>query len=145
MLDTLAKIGIGGLTGLADSKQKKGYYVPMFNWAGNGVARGGIQYLANPNYRDYASGGRMLSSLFGGDEEEGGDTFKALGERLNTMLSKPMFQQDTIYNYPLNTQEYTMPSVAGVGGNTIGGTNGAYDSMYYGLPTKGYTKPNWLK
>lgn len=93
----LLDFGLGGLSGFSDSFQKKGYYMPMSNWAGNGLARSGIQYFANPNYRDYASGGRMLGSLFGGNnqEEDGeldGDygsnsTFNALG-KLSTMGGK---------------------------------------------------------
>lgn len=62
--NVLGNILFGGLTGLADSLQSPGYYMPSFNWAGNGLAKGGIQYYANPNYRDYASGGQILSSLF---------------------------------------------------------------------------------
>lgn len=31
------------------------------NWAGNGLARTGIGYMRNPNYRDYTSAGQALA------------------------------------------------------------------------------------
>lgn len=69
----LGNILFGGLTGLADSIQSPGYYMPSFNWAGNGLARGNVQYYANPNYRDYASGGQILSSLFRDRDRDSGN------------------------------------------------------------------------
>lgn len=96
--NVLGNVLFGGLTGLADSMQQPGYYMPSFNWAGNGIARGGIQYYQNPNYRDYASGGQILSSLFrdrqdskndeiGNNDNKNDLSYEILG-RLSTMNNK---------------------------------------------------------
>ena len=69
ILDTLSNIGVGGLSGFGDSYQQRGWYMPQFNYAGNGLAKNSMSYFANPNYRDYTSGGRALSSLFGNDKD----------------------------------------------------------------------------
>ena len=54
---------IGGVTGFGQAFQQPGKYYVQANWAGNGLARTGLGYMANPNYRDYFSGGRALSAL----------------------------------------------------------------------------------
>lgn len=145
IMDSLKSIGIGGLTGYADATQDRGWYVPNFQYIGNGLARSDMDFLTNPKYRDYASGGKMLGTMLDNEEDNNnnGNIFGSLRQRLDTMLNKPMFQQETIYNYPLNTQEYKMPKVGGLGGNTIGGTNEAYN--IYGLPVQQIQKPDWLK
>ena len=40
-------------------------YIPYMtaNWAGNGLAKTGIGYMINPNYRDYVSAGQALGAL----------------------------------------------------------------------------------
>ena len=123
----------GGIYGLANATQRKGQYVPMFNWQGNGIARGGLQYLANPDYTNMYDTAQAASASFSGDRK-GSSIIDSLRQRFQRD-NKPMFQLDTIYKYPLNTQEYKMPQLGNVGGNTIGGTQGAYDNMY-ALPTR---------
>lgn len=128
----------GGLYGLANASQKRGQYVPMFNWQGNGLARGGMEYLSNPDYTNmYDAAQATSASLFGNKKDkQNRDTFGSMKERLSTMLGKPLFGIDNSNPYGLNTKEYTLPEVAGVGGGTIGGQG--YNPQYYsyGLPTQ---------
>ena len=127
--ENLMSIGIGGLTGLADSMQDKGWYIPQFQYAGNGLAKNSMQFLANPDYRDYTSGGRALASLFGGDNsnEEGITPSKLFNNLFNTEKA----------SFPLKTTTYNLPQVGNVGGGTIGDYGNAYNSFYsYNLPTQ---------
>lgn len=132
----------GGLTGFADATQKKGYYIPMSNWAGNGLARTGVQYMANPDYRDYASGGRMLGAGLSGRNKKqngGSDTFGSMKERLSTMLGQPIFGNDSGPQYALKTQEYQLPQIGDVGGGSIGGYGDIYNQQSYRLPTQDFS------
>lgn len=129
----------GGLFGLADATQSRGQYVPSFNWQGNGLARGGMQYMANPNYRNYGDAAQMTSSMFNGqkkDKEEDRDTFGSMGERLSTMLGKPMFGIDNSNPYGLNTKEFSLPQIGSIGGGAIGGQGYNPQLFSYGLPVQ---------
>ena len=123
---------LGGLVGGADSIQPKGMYVPMANWQGNGLARTGIQYLVNPNYRDYASGARMLSSIFGNNKNK-----KSNDEEIKPSDIFSNIFEDYTVSYPLKTTQYQMPKVGDVGGGSVGGYGNAYNSFYdYSLPVE---------
>ncbi len=120
----------GGLYGLADTTQSKGQYVPMFSWQGNGLARGGIQYLANPDYRNYGDAAQMISSLFGKNDsrKEGGNSPSQLFNNLFNTQSA---------SFPLKTTTYNLPQIGNIGGGTIGDYGNAYNSFYnYGLPVQ---------
>ena len=118
----------GGLYGLADATQSKGQYVPMFNWQGNGLASGGMQYLANPNYRDYASGAQMFGSLFNKNND---NSIVKPSQLFNSLFNTQKAQ------YPLKTTTYLLPQVGNVGGGTIGDYGNAYNSFYdYSLPSQ---------
>jgi hypothetical protein len=55
---------IAGLwSGIGDMMSGNKYTPYMTaNWAGNGLARTGIGYMLNPNYRDYVSAGQALGA-----------------------------------------------------------------------------------
>ena len=53
----------GGLYGFNANNQKKGYYLPTFNYTGNGLARGGLQYYSNPNYVNPYDAAQATSSV----------------------------------------------------------------------------------
>ena len=122
----------GGLYGFNANNQKKGYYLPTFNYMGNGLARGGLQYYSNPNYVNPYDAAQATSSAL--NNQKFGNFIDSLRQRFQKD-NNPMFQLDTIYKYPLKTQEYKMPQLGNMGGNAIGGTQGAYDNMYT-LPTQ---------
>lgn len=57
---------IAGLwSGIGEFMNSNNKYQPYMtaNWAGNGLARTGIGYMINPNYRDYASAGQALAAI----------------------------------------------------------------------------------
>ena len=50
----------GGIYGLANATQDKGWYIPQFQYAGNGLAKNSMQYFANPDYTNmYDANGRI--------------------------------------------------------------------------------------
>ena len=60
-------------------------YIPYItaNWAGNGLAKTGIGYMVNPNYRDYVSAGQALGAsnfknLFSSSEKSNCASFERL-------------------------------------------------------------------
>jgi len=132
---------LGGMAGGADSSQSnqpRGYYIPRASWRGNGIADTGIQYLANPYYRDerdYSSGGRMLGSIFGGSSLK-----DILGMTGMGGSSESEGLSGGGGGFPLLTQAFNLPSLFSgnnaIGGNTIGDYGNAYNSFYdYSLPT----------
>lgn len=60
----LKDILISGVAGLGEGLNPRGKYYVQSNWRGNGLANTGIGYLANPNYRDWASGAAAASALW---------------------------------------------------------------------------------
>lgn len=122
----------GGLYGFNANNQRKGYYLPTFNYMGNGLARSGLQYYSDPNYVNPYDAAQATSSVL--NNQKFGNFIDSLKQRFQKD-NNPMFQLDTIYKYPLKTQEYKMPQLGNMGGNVIGGTQGAYDNMY-NLPTQ---------
>lgn len=125
-------VGVGLMSALQDAFNKPGEYYVKTNWRGNGLADTGIGYMQNPNYvNPYDYMNALTSSLYNRKENNFMDSLKQRFQNDN----KPMFQLDTIYKYPLKTQEYKMPQLGNIGGNIIGGTQGAYDNMYT-LPTQ---------
>ena len=121
---------LGGLTGLADATQDRGQYAPIFNWGGNGLAKGGVQYFAKPNYRDYASGGRMLGAALGSYGRDNED-IKRPSELFNTLFGGESLK------YPLNTTTYQLPTIGNIDFGTVGGVGDSYKNLYdYSLPTQ---------
>lgn len=47
---TLGNLGTGLAMGWGTQGQQPGTYIPMSNWAGNGIAHSGLQYIPNYNY-----------------------------------------------------------------------------------------------
>jgi hypothetical protein len=126
-------VGVGLMSALQNAFNKPNKYYVSANYMGNGLARTGIEGLKNPNYvNPYDYMNALTSSLYGNNKESG--FIDSLKQRFQDD-NKPMFQLDTIYKYPLKTQEYKMPQLGNIGGNVIGGTQGAYDNMYT-LPTQ---------
>lgn len=116
----------GGIYGLANATQKKGQYVPMFNWQGNGIAKGGLQYLANPDYTNMYDAAQATSASLSGDKE--------IGNKKPSTLFNNMFNTQKA-SYPLKTETYYLPQVGNIGGGTIGNYGNAYNSFYdYNLP-----------
>jgi hypothetical protein len=119
----------GGIYGLANATQNKGQYVPIFNWQGNGIARGGLQYLANPDYTNMYDAAQASSASLSGRDKEADN--KKPSELFNSLFNT---QQAT---YPLRTTTYNLPQVGNIGGGTIGDYGNAYNSFYdYSLPTQ---------
>lgn len=149
---------IGGLSGGADSIQQRGWYTPQFQWSGNGLAKNSMQFLANPNYRDYASGGRMLSSALGGNNNR--DLFGSLGGKFKSLFGRQLgdggqtledINNPNLFgnNYGLPTSGYKIPEglQSFLGPNIYGQPNtlGGGEIGNYNLPTQqGYSKPSWL-
>lgn len=131
-------VGVGLLSGLNYAFNRPGEYYVKANWSGNGLANTGLGYISNPDYTNpYDAMNALTSTLYEGKKDKkSGDTFGSMKERLSTMLGKPLFGIDNSNPYGLNTKEYTLPEVAGVGGGTIGGQG--YNPQYYsyGLPTQ---------
>ena len=123
----------GGLYGMANATQPKGQYIPMFNWRGNGLAYGGLEFMADPRYKNMYDAAQTTSAVLN-NQGNGGSIIESLKQRFQAN-NKPMFQLDTIYKYPLKTQEYKMPQLGNIGGNVVGSTQGVYDNMYT-LPTQ---------
>jgi hypothetical protein len=132
-------VGVGLLSGLNYAFNRPGEYYVKANWSGNGLANTGLGYMSNPDYTNpYDAMNALTSTLYEGKKdkkEKDRDTFGSMKERLSTMLGKPLFGIDNSNPYGLNTKEYALPEVAGVGGGTIGG---GYNPQYYsyGLPTQ---------
>jgi hypothetical protein len=59
----LRDIGIGLLSGIAQAGNRKEQYMPIFNYAGNGLARIGGDMVSNNNYINPNSIGRIKASL----------------------------------------------------------------------------------
>lgn len=126
-------VGVGLMSALQNAFNKPNKYYVSANYMGNGLARTGIDSMRNPNYvNPYDYMNALTSSLYGNNKEN--SFIDSLKQRFQDD-DKSMFQLDTIYKYPLKTQEYKMPQLGNIGGNTIGGTQGAYDNMYT-LPTQ---------
>lgn len=126
-------VGVGLMSALQNAFNKPNKYYVSANYMGNGLARTGIEAIKNPNYvNPYDYMNALTSSLYGGNKDN--SFIDSLKQRFQ-QDNKPMFQLDTIYKYPLKTQEYKMPQLGNIGGNVIGGTQGAYDNMYT-LPTQ---------
>lgn len=126
-------VGVGLMSALQNAFNKPNQYYVSANYMGNGLARTGIEGFKNPNYvNPYDYMNALTSSLYGNDKEN--SLIDSLKQRFQNN-DKPMFQLDTIYKYPLKTQEYKMPQLGNIGGDVIGGTQGAYDDMY-SLPTQ---------
>lgn len=118
----------GGIYGLANATQKKGQYVPMFNWQGNGIAKGGLQYLANPDYTNMYDAAQATSASLSGNKE--------IDNKKPSTLFNNIFNTQKA-SYPLKTETYYLPQVGNIGGGTIGGYGNAYNSFYnYSLPTQ---------
>jgi hypothetical protein len=89
----------GGIYGLANATQPKGQYVPMFNWRGNGLAYGGLEFIADPRYKNMYDAAQATSAVLNNqgngndnnrqeDSSYGSDQlFNTLG-RLSTMGGK---------------------------------------------------------
>lgn len=125
-------VGVGLMSALQSAFNKPTKYYVSSNYLGNGLATVGTESIGNPNYvNPYDYMNALTSSLYNKKENNFIDSLKQRFQNDN----KPMFQLDTIYKYPLKTQEYKMPQLGNIGGNTIGGTQGVYDNMYT-LPTQ---------
>ncbi len=118
----------GGIYGLANATQKRGQYVPMFNWQGNGIAKGGLQYLANPDYINMYDAAQATSASLSRDKE--------ISDKKPSTLFNNIFNTQKA-SYPLKTETYHLPQVGNIGGGTIGDYGNAYNSFYdYNLPTQ---------
>lgn len=152
---------IGGLSGGADAIQQRGWYAPQFQWSGNGLAQNRMQFLANPKYRDYASGGRMLSSALRGNGDNSGSLFGSLGGKLQSLFGSQVdnggqtledINNPNLFgnNYGLPTSGYQIPEglQSFLGPNIYGQPNtlGGGDIGNYSLPTKDQSfKFSWEK
>lgn len=156
-IDVLKNIGLGGMTGYADSAQDRGWYIPQFQYAGNGLAKNSMQYFANPDYRDYTSGGMALGSVLGNGNNSG----SSLGGRLKSLFGKQAgeggqsiedINNPNLFgnNYGLPVQGYQIPdNLKGfLGPNIYGQPNvlGGGEMGNYTLPVQqSYSRPSWLK
>ena len=131
-------IGLGIVGGLSSTFNQPGNYYVKANYAGNGLANTDLGYMNNDNYVNPYDAMNALTSIMyeGKKDKQNGGIFDSMKERLSTMLGKPLFGIDNSNPYGLNTQEYTLPEVAGVGGGTIGGQRYNPQNYSYGLPTQ---------
>lgn len=135
-------IGLGIIGGLSSTFNQPGKYYVKANYAGNGLANTGLGYMNNDNYvNPYDAVNALTSILYeGGKDEQNGDTFGSMKERLSTMLGQPLFgNKGGQREYALKTQEYQLPQVGSVGGGSIGGYGDIYNQQEYRLPTQEYT------
>lgn len=80
-------IGIGALYGLANVSASNKYIPYMTaNWAGNGLARTGIGYMINPNYRNYADAAQSMAALY--NKNKLGSTDTGENRLLDSILGK---------------------------------------------------------
>lgn len=118
----------GGIYGLANATQDKGWYIPQFQYAGNGLAKNSMQYFANPDYTNMYDAAQATSASLSGDKE--------IGNKKPSTLFNNMFNTQKA-SYPLKTETYYLPQVGNIGGGTIGDYGNAYNSFYdYNLPTQ---------
>lgn len=121
-------VGVGLMSALQNAFNKPTKYYASSNYLGNGLASVGTEAIKNPNYvNPYDYMNALTSSLYNNNKNN--SFIDSLKQRFQ-QDNKPMFQLDTIYKYPLKTQEYKMPQLGNLGGNVIGSTQGAYDNMY---------------
>ena len=131
---------LGGGVGLGETLNRPGRYYATANYQGDGLARTGLEYLANMNRRDFTSAGNAIAALLGGNKNkkqnfvlsklsslrnrnEGSSPYTLQGE-----LKNPPYENYGKYNLPY--QNYQMPQ-------TSFNYNGVVPQQY-GLPTQSY-------
>lgn len=132
---------IGGLTGGADALNPRGKYYVRASYKGNGLADTGLGYMANPDYKSFADGAQMLSSLF--KRNKGNASSNSILAKLSALVNRnqggaPYTLQGELKNLPyegygnynLPYQNYQLPQ-------TSFNYNGVAPQQY-GLPTQSY-------
>ena len=132
---------IGGLSGGADALNPRGKYYVRASYKGNGLADTGLGYMANPDYKSFADGAQMLSSLF--KRNKGNTSSNSILAKLSALVNKnqggaPYTLQGELKNppyegygnYNLPYQNYQLPQ-------TSFNYNGVVPQNY-GLPTQSY-------
>ena len=132
---------MGGLSGGASSLNPRCKYYVRANYKGNGRAETGIGYMANPDYKSFADGAQMLSSLFKRNNNNASGNsilakLSALVDKnkssapytLQGELKNPPYEDYGNYNLPY--QNYQLPQ-------TSFNYNGVAPQQYR-LPTQSY-------
>lgn len=71
---------LGGGVGLGETLTPRSYYLPTISYRGNGLASIYGSQQANPNYRDWTSGGLAVNRLLQGSKDNNGDSLFNLGQ-----------------------------------------------------------------
>lgn len=129
---------LGGGVGLGETLNRPGRYYATANYQGDGLARTGLEYLANRNRRDFTSAGNAIAALLGGNKKQNFVLSKLSSLRNRNQSGAPYTLQGELKNppyegygnYNLPYQNYQLPQ-------TSFNYNGVVPQNY-GLPTQSY-------
>lgn len=133
---------MGGLSGGANALNPRGKYYVTANYKGNGLANTGIDYMANPDYKSFANGAQMLSSLF---KRNNSDTSSnSILNKLSALVNKnqgsaPYTLQGELKNHPYEGYgNYNLPYKKYELPQTSFDYNGVVVPKQYKLPTQSF-------
>lgn len=105
----LGNLGTGLAMGWGTQGQRPGTYVPMSNWAGNGLAHSGLQYIPNYNYVnpfDALNAGFAQRGKSQQQQDANNDTRDRLINLFNKSNDRVQYRLQNVYG-----------KLAGLGGN----------------------------
>lgn len=120
----LGNLGAGLAMGWGTQGQSQGEYIPMSNWAGNGLARTRLQYIPNDSYVnpfDALNAGFAQRRRSQQQQDTNNDARDRLINSFNKSTDKSLYGLQNVYGKlaGLGTDQYGMrkPGVAGNIGN----------------------------
>ena len=136
---------IGGLAGYNQGAQKRGQYYVDANYAGNGLARTGLGYIENKNYKEPFDMATMLTNIQGGgngsniDFGKYGSLLKGAFGKLGSKAVQLFGSSSGDGSAKLAIDEYVNGYPEGWGSSSVGQSIGEYMKGYspytdYSLP-----------